>query len=74
METRLVVLDGPRAGLEACHQHLRRQDPAVVVRLNQSGLAVDPRTLAIDEETLLVDAFVCAWSAAATKAKVVTRG
>jgi L-seryl-tRNA(Ser) seleniumtransferase len=74
METRLVVLDGPRAGLEACHQRLRRQDPAVVVRLNQSGLAVDPRTLAADEETLLVDAFVCAWSAAATKAKVVTRG
>ncbi len=72
METRLVLLAAPRAELEACHQRLRRQDPAVVARLNQAGLAVDPRTLADDEESLLVDAFACAWAVA--KAKVVTRG
>lgn len=74
METRLVVLDAPRAELEACHQRLRRQDPAVVARLNQSGLAVDPRTLADDEESMLVDAFACAWAAGATTDKVVSRG
>ncbi len=74
METRLVALAAPRAELESCHQHLRRQDPAVVARLNHDVLAVDPRTLAADEESMLVDAFAGAWNAASLGDRVVTRG
>ncbi len=64
LETRLLVFEGPRAELEACHQHLRRQDPALVTRLNQDGLAVDPRTIAEDEMPLVAAAFATAWAAA----------
>lgn len=65
IETRLLMLSAPRAELEACHRHLRRQDPALVARLNQEGLAVDPRTIAADEMPLVVAAFTQAWAAAA---------
>jgi L-seryl-tRNA(Ser) seleniumtransferase len=64
LPTRLLLLTGPHDELEACHQHLRGQDPALVARLNQDGLAVDPRTLADDELPLVVSALRRAWAAA----------
>lgn len=64
LPTRLLLLTGPHDALEACHQHLRGQDPALVARLNQDGLAVDPRTLAEDELPLAATALRRAWAAA----------
>lgn len=65
METRLLLLTASHNELEACHQHLRGQDPALVVRLNQDGLAVDPRAIAADEMPLVVSAFARFFAAAA---------
>jgi len=62
LETRLLLFSGPHEELEACHQRLRRQDPALVARLNQDGLGVDPRAIANDEVPLVVAAFIDAWA------------
>lgn len=67
VESRLVQWTGPKAELERCHQLLRRQDPALVGRMNQEGLAVDVRTLAEDELELAAAAFRAAWRAMASK-------
>jgi len=74
LETRLLLFSGPHEELEACHQRLRRQDPALVARLNQDGLAVDPRALADDELPLVVAAFAGAWTPVAAKDKEAGRG
>ncbi|MBU2502785.1 L-seryl-tRNA(Sec) selenium transferase [bacterium] len=62
VESRLVQWDGPKDDLERCHLKLRLGDPALVGRMNQDGLAIDVRTIAGDEEDLVVAAFVAAWS------------
>ncbi len=62
IESRLLLWDGPKAELEACHQFLRRGNPAVVGRMNQDGLAVDVRTISEEEVNLVADAFVVAWA------------
>jgi len=62
IESRLVLWQGPKDELERCHQRLRRQDPALVGRMNQDGLGVDVRTLAEDEMELAAGAFRAAWS------------
>lgn len=67
LETRLLRLEGPRAELEACHAALRGQDPALVARLNQDGLAIDPRALGDDESELVVAAFTRAWATAGNR-------
>ncbi len=59
--SRLVLWQGPKAQLEACHVRLRRGNPALVGRMNQDGLAVDVRTILPDEEPLVVEAFRRAW-------------
>ena len=74
LPTRLLLLTGPRGQLEACHQHLRGQDPALVARLNQDGLAVDPRTLAEDELPLVATALRKAWRAGRGDEPEGTRG
>jgi len=79
LETRLLLFSGPHEELEACHQRLRRQDPALVARLNQDGLAVDPRAIADDEVPLVVVAFADAWASRAaqengTQSKEANRG
>ncbi|MGD9547711.1 MAG: L-seryl-tRNA(Sec) selenium transferase [Candidatus Krumholzibacteriia bacterium] len=62
VESRLIQWDGPKDDLERCHLKLRLGDPALVGRMNQDGLAIDVRTIAGDEEDLVVAAFVAAWS------------
>jgi len=62
IESRLLLWDGPKEDLEACHQFLREGNPALVGRMNQDGLAVDVRTITEEEVDLVVDAFVVAWS------------
>ncbi len=59
--TRLLLWRGPKAELEACHAALRRQDPALVTRMNQDGLAVDLRTVGDEELPLVIDAFRRVW-------------
>jgi L-seryl-tRNA(Ser) seleniumtransferase len=61
LPTRLVIWRGPKAELESCHARLRRQDPAVVTRMNQEGLAIDLRTVAAAELPLIMAAFRAAW-------------
>ncbi len=61
--SRLVLWQGPHRDLERCHARLRRQDPAVVGRMNQEGLALDVRTILPDEHELVVTAFRRAWGA-----------
>ena len=62
VESRLVQWTGPKEELEACHQQLRRGDPALVGRMNQDGLAVDVRTIDEDELELAAQAFAEAWA------------
>ena len=62
IESRLLLWDGPKEELEACHQLLRGGNPALVGRMNQDGLAVDVRTITEEEVVLVVDAFTTAWS------------
>ncbi|PIV81174.1 L-seryl-tRNA(Sec) selenium transferase [bacterium CG17_big_fil_post_rev_8_21_14_2_50_64_8] len=59
--TRLVLWQGPKEALDACHLALRTGDPALVGRMNQEGLAVDMRTILPHEEPLVVAAFRRAW-------------
>jgi L-seryl-tRNA(Ser) seleniumtransferase len=59
--TRLLLWRGPKAELEACHAALRCQDPALVTRMNQDGLAVDLRTVRDEELPLVIDAFRRTW-------------
>ena len=62
IESRLLLWEGPKAELEACHQWLRRGDPALVGRMNQEGLAVDLRTISEEEMPLVEQAFGKAWN------------
>ncbi|MBK8166526.1 MAG: L-seryl-tRNA(Sec) selenium transferase [bacterium] len=62
LPTWLLRLRGPREELETCHARLREQDPAVLVRLNQDGLAVDPRTITDDEIATVAAAFAGVWA------------
>lgn len=64
LPTRLLVWSGPKRELEDCHRRLRLQDPALVCRMNQDGLAVDPRTIDEREIGLAVQAFRQAWRVA----------
>ncbi len=59
--TRLLRWRGPKAELERCHAALRRQDPALVTRINQEGLAIDLRTVAPEELTAVVTALRLCW-------------
>jgi L-seryl-tRNA(Ser) seleniumtransferase len=61
LPTRLLLWEGPKEELEACHARLRMGDPAVVTRMNQEGLAVDPRALEPDDLPPLVEAFRRVW-------------
>lgn len=63
IESRLVLWEGPKEELEACHRSLRCGDPALVGRMNQDGLAVDVRTIDESELELVAAAFRSAWSA-----------
>ncbi|MFO7654778.1 MAG: L-seryl-tRNA(Sec) selenium transferase [Candidatus Krumholzibacteriia bacterium] len=60
--SRELLWAGPEHELERIHAALRRQDPAVVGRKNQEGLAVDLRTIADDEITMVAEAFRQAWN------------
>ncbi len=62
LPTWLLRLRGPHAELEACHARLRAQDPAVLARLSQDGLAFDPRALADGEIELVAGALAEAWA------------
>lgn len=64
LPTWLLRLHGPHAELEACQARLRAQDPAILARLNQDGLAIDPRALAEDELALVAAGLAAAWAAA----------
>ncbi len=66
IESRLLMWTGPKAELERCHQLLRLGDPALVGRMNQQGLAVDVRTIAVAEMDLVVQAFGRAWQTMAS--------
>jgi L-seryl-tRNA(Ser) seleniumtransferase len=61
LPSRQLLWRGPEAELERIHAALRGQDPAVVGRKNQDGLAVDMRTIAADEIELVAAAFRRAW-------------
>ncbi|MCP4290371.1 MAG: L-seryl-tRNA(Sec) selenium transferase [bacterium] len=61
IESRLLLWKGPKEELEVCHQLLRLQDPALVGRMNQDGLAVDVRTITDEELSLVAKAFASAW-------------
>jgi L-seryl-tRNA(Ser) seleniumtransferase len=61
LPTSLLLWTGPKAALEECHVKLRQQDPALVTRINQDGLAVDMRTIKPSELSLIVAAFRLAW-------------
>ena len=63
VESRLVLFEGPKSELEACHLRLRTGDPALVGRMNQDGLGIDVRTIAEGEEPLVVESFKRAWGA-----------
>ncbi|MBU8870451.1 MAG: L-seryl-tRNA(Sec) selenium transferase [Gemmatimonadales bacterium] len=65
IESRLVLWNGPKVELEACHQSLRLGDPALVGRMNQEGLAVDVRTICEEELPLVEEAFRRAWDSMA---------
>ena len=45
LPTRLLQWTGPHEALERTHLALRRGDPAVLARIGQTGLAVDPRSV-----------------------------
>ncbi|MHB8080468.1 MAG: L-seryl-tRNA(Sec) selenium transferase [Candidatus Krumholzibacteriia bacterium] len=59
--TRLLRWRGPKGELESCHAALRRQDPAVVTRINQEGLAIDLRTVAPEELPEVASALRRCW-------------
>ncbi len=61
LPTRLLLWNGPKDSLEECHARLRQQDPALVTRMNQDGLAVDLRTIKDEELPLIEAAFRTAW-------------
>jgi L-seryl-tRNA(Ser) seleniumtransferase len=61
LETRLLLWEGPKEELEACHVRLRQGEPAVITRINQDGLSVDLRTVTREELALVAEAFVQAW-------------
>jgi L-seryl-tRNA(Ser) seleniumtransferase len=65
LASRLLLWQGPKVELEACHAQMREDDPAVITRINQDGLALDLRTIAPDELPLVAQAFRRAWQAAA---------
>jgi L-seryl-tRNA(Ser) seleniumtransferase len=66
LETRLVLWEGPKEELEACHARLRQGDPALVTRISQEGLAIDLRSVTTDEFPLIVTAFRNVWRAGTT--------
>ncbi len=45
LPTRLLQWRGPHDELERAHLALRRGDPAVLARIGQAGLAIDPRSV-----------------------------
>jgi len=59
--TRLLRWRGPKGELERCHAALRRQEPAVVTRIGQEGLAVDLRTVAPEELPEVATALRLCW-------------
>ena len=63
LESRMLLITGPHAALEACHAALRRSDPAVLGRITQDGLGFDMRALPDDDRPLLADAVRRVWRA-----------
>jgi len=59
--SKLLQWRGPEEDLERCHKLLRAGHPAVIARISQEGLALDPRAVAHDEHDLLLDAVRAAW-------------
>jgi L-seryl-tRNA(Ser) seleniumtransferase len=64
LPSRQLLWEGPADDLERVHAALRNQDPPLVARKNQDGLAVDLRTIAADELELVAAAFREAWRGA----------
>ncbi|MBW3552456.1 MAG: L-seryl-tRNA(Sec) selenium transferase [Gemmatimonadetes bacterium] len=64
LATTLVLIDPGRAGAEATARRLRLGEPAVVVRVRDDRLVVDPRTVQVREEEDLVAAVAAAVGAA----------
>lgn len=64
--SKLLHWRGPADELERCHKLLRSGDPAVVARISQEGLALDPRAVADGEFDLLAAAVRTAWLALET--------
>ncbi len=74
LPTRLLLWKGPKTELESCHANLRLGAPSVVTRMNQDGLAVDPRTVAPDELASVAKAFRAAWTRAGAETAQRGRG
>jgi L-seryl-tRNA(Ser) seleniumtransferase len=54
--THVLVLTPRRMGVVELEAALRTGDPAIVTRIHEDRLHVDPRTLSASDETELVDA------------------
>ena len=63
LSTRLLAL--PSRAPDALAARLRRADPAVVARIEEGALVLDPRAVAPAEDELLVRAVRAALAAAA---------
>ncbi len=57
LPTTLVAVSDPRRGPDALAAALRRNDPPVIVRIADGRVVLDPRTIAPQEEALVVEAF-----------------
>ncbi len=65
--TRLLRWRGPKAELERCHALLRSQDPAVLARIGQDGLALDFRSLPRDDVPVAITAVGRVWEQLAAR-------
>lgn len=61
IDSLVLNVTGPQSELEACHAALRREDPAVLSRISQQGLAFDLRALPSGELQLLIEIVSRVW-------------
>ena len=60
LPTRLVAIEAAGVSADELERRLRHGDPAVVARIQDGRLVVDPRTIAPDEDTILAAAVAAA--------------
>ena len=56
LPTVLVALDHPSMGAVELEHHLRRNDPAIIVRVDQGRVVIDLRTVRVEEEAEILRA------------------